>query len=121
MYINDGTFVVGYEIINLKALDISHKVGSRRHRNDLCSLYIKEHKDSFKIHLLEIEKALQRPEIRLTVDSPQDLWVARLIQKSIGKGGVPIQLKKIISFLDKNPNISRINSDIPVGLSRIWY
>ena len=120
-YIHNVPLGVGYEIINLKSLEISHKFGSRRHRSELCSLYIKEHKDSFKIHLLEIEKALQRPEIRLTVDSPQDLWVARLIQKSIGKGGVPIQLKKIISFLDKNPNISRINSDIPVGLSRIWY
>jgi len=120
-YIHNVPLGVGYEIINLKALEISHKFGSRRHRSELCSLYIKEHKDSFKIHRQEIEKALQRPEIRLTVDSPQDLWVARLIQKSIGKGGVPIQLKKIISFLDKNPNISRINSDIPVGVSRIWY
>lgn len=120
-YIHNVPLGVGYEIINLKALEISHKFGSRRHRSELCSLYIKDHKDSFKIHRLEIEKALQRPEMRLTVDSPQDLWVARLIQKSIGKGGVPIQLQRIISFLDKNPNISRINSDIPVGLSRIWY
>ncbi len=120
-YIHNVPLGVGYEIINLKALEISHKFGSRRHRSELCSLYIKEHKDSFKIHRLEIEKALQRPEIRLTVDSPQDLWVARVIQKSIGKGGDPIPLRRIISFLDKNPNISRINSDIPVGLSRIWY
>jgi len=120
-YIHNVPLGVGYEIINLKALEISHKFGSRRHRSELCSLYIKEHKDSFKIHRLEIEKALQRPEMRLTVDSPQDLWVARLIQKSIGKGGDPIPLRRIISFLDKNPNISRINSDIPVGVSRIWY
>ena len=32
----------GYEIINLSALKLSHKNGKKRHRSELCSLYIRQ-------------------------------------------------------------------------------
>jgi len=83
-------------------------------------LYINEHKNQFKINHLTPENSLQRPEIRLTVDSPQDLWVARIIHEELGKGIKPISLNQIIKFLDDNPQIKKINSDIPLGQSRIW-
>lgn len=112
-----GTF---YEIINLTSLELSHVKGSKRHRSELCTLYINEHQKKFKINQVLPSKDVQRPEIRLTVDSPQDLWVARLIYSSLGKNKFPFNLNKIIKFLDKNPSIKKINSDIPIGVSRIW-
>ncbi len=109
-----------FEIINLDSLELSHKKGSKRHRSELCTLYINENQKKFKINQISPKKDIQRPEIRLTVDSPQDLWVARLIYSSLGKHTFPIKLNKIIKFLDKNPKIKKINSDIPIGVSRIW-
>ena len=110
-----------FEVINLKSLEDSHRKGTKKHRSELCTLYINEHKKQFKINRLTPEKELQRPEIRLTVDSPQDLWVARLIHEHLGNGTKPIPLKKIVKFLDNNPEISRINSKTPIGKSRIWH
>ena len=49
-YIIDVPLGSGFEVINLGALEISHKNGSKKHRSELCSLYIYEHKDKFKIH-----------------------------------------------------------------------
>lgn len=36
----------GYEIISLSALKLSHKNGKKKHRSELCSLYIRENKKS---------------------------------------------------------------------------
>ena len=110
----------GFEVINLNALEKSHRKGQRKHRSELASLYIYEHKQKFKIQELEPRKELQRPDLRLTVDNPEDLLVARIIQDEIGKNDSPIELKKIIKFLDKNPEVKKINSGIPVGKAKLW-
>ena len=39
----------GFEIIRLKALEESHAKGESRHRSELCTLYIREHHQSFRI------------------------------------------------------------------------
>ena len=108
----------GIQVINLEALERSHRLGSKRHRSELCTLYINENPDKFQIFRLESEKYLNRPELRLTVDTPQDLSVARLIYENLGKEDKPISLKKIIKFLDKNPKIKKINSKILIKFKR---
>jgi spore coat polysaccharide biosynthesis protein SpsF (cytidylyltransferase family) len=61
-----------------------------------------------------------RPDIRLTVDTPEDLIITRLISKKLGNTKKIISLDKIIEFIDKNPEILKINSSVPLGVSRIW-
>jgi N,N'-diacetyllegionaminate synthase len=110
----------GYEIINLESLKKSHKFGNKRHRSELCSLYIYEHQKDFKILRSQPSRELKKPHLRLTVDTPEDLLVARKIYESLGSDLKPIPLKKIINFLEKYPNIIKINSNIPLGVTRIW-
>jgi len=110
----------GYEIINLEAFEKSHKRGMKKHRSELCSLYIFEHKNEFKIQSFNPPSKLAKPNIRLTVDTPQDLLVARIIYENLSKNGNPIPLAKVINFLEKNPQIAEINSSIPLGVARIW-
>ena len=98
-----------FELINLNALEISHKLGKKRHRSEHCNLYILENKDKFKIKIIKPEKVFQRLDVRLTVDTPQDLIVARAIHQALGDGKKPIKLKKIIKFLDDNPTLSQSN------------
>jgi len=109
-----------YEIINRNALEISHKNGKKEHRSELCTLYINQNQKKFRILRYKPTKKIMRPDIRLTVDTPQDLIISRLIHKKLGKGEKPISLQKIIKYLDTNPEILEINSDVPVGISRIW-
>lgn len=122
----DFSFIEGlpigtsFELINLNALEKSHKKGKRKHRSELCSLYIYENKKTFKINSIQAPKMLHRPNFRLTVDTPEDLIVARIIYKKFGNNLKPIPLKKIIQYLDKNKSIMKINSGIPLGVARIW-
>lgn len=110
----------GYEVVNLSSFERSHREGSKRHRSELCSLYIRENQRKFKIYHISPTKELQRPEIRLTVDTPEDLYVARAIYDGLDKKGKLTPLKDVIRFLDKNPELSTINSKVPLQVSRIW-
>ena len=109
-----GTLPLGssFEVIGVNSLELSHKLGKKKHLSEYSTLYIYENPSKFLINRVEPKKSLQRSEIRLTVDTPQDLWVARLIYDALGKKGKPIILEKIIKFLDLNKKILKINSDI---------
>lgn len=113
----DGTYG---EIIALDALRRSHQAGEDRHRSAWVSLYIFEHPEQFKILRLLPPEPLRRPDLRITVDYPEDLVVCRAIYEVLGKSGEWIRVEDIIRFLDANPEIKRLNSWIKAGVGRIW-
>jgi N,N'-diacetyllegionaminate synthase len=118
--ISDFPLGSGFEVINFDALEKSHRLGTDKHRSELCTLYIHENQKNFKIYRFIPKKLLQRPDIRLTVDNPEDLIVVRKIYENLGNGKNPITLKKIINFLDKHNEITQINSHMLSGVSKIW-
>lgn len=103
----------GFHIINTKALEKSFKNGTSRHHSEHVNLYINEHKEKFRSRIFNPKKVFQRSDIRLTVDTPEDLILVRKIYDAVGDNGKPIPFKKIIKFLDKNPELILINADIP--------
>ena len=94
----------GFEIIKLSALIKSHEEGEDKHRSELCSLFIRENKDKFKVNQVCAPKSLYRKDLRLTVDNPEDLVVCRQVYKEFKSLAPQIPLDKIIGFLDKSPN-----------------
>lgn len=109
-----------FELINLVDLKKSHTEGTDRHRSELCTLYINEHSELFKINTLTPPKLLRRPDIRLTVDYPEDLIVVREIYKALRKNKEFISISDIIDFLDSHPQINKLNNWIDSGKGRIW-
>lgn len=115
----DGAY---FEIISLSALKRSWDEGSSKHRSELCTLYIFENKDKFKLAQHDIPQALQRSDIRLTVDWPEDLIVMRQAYEALNLSPeVKLNFEAIINYLDKNPKINSINNWIDSGLGRVWY
>ncbi len=108
------------EIISLAALRRSHDEGTERHRSAWVSLYIFDHPEKFKILRLLPPEPLRRPDIRITVDYPEDLVVCRAIYDALGSAGGLIRIEDIIKFLDSHPELARLNSSISAGTGRIW-
>ena len=75
--------------------------------------------NKFKVQIIELPKDLLRPEYRLTVDNPEDLILYKKIYNKLKKYLPNIPLKKIINFLDKNPQIAKVNIQYP-RMTRIW-
>jgi spore coat polysaccharide biosynthesis protein SpsF len=95
----------GFEIISLKALETSHEKGERKHRSELCTLYIREHHEDFKIIRSMPTPDLIRRDLRLTVDNPEDLALCRTIYGVFKAKAPRIPVPEIVKFLDANPSL----------------
>lgn len=113
----EGTYA---EIIDLRSLKDAHDRGEARHRSELSTLYLFEHPERYRLLRVEAPAGLRRPEIRLTVDYPEDLIVCRAVAEALGANGMLFSLEDIIVFLDAHPEIMAINSWISAGTGRIW-
>jgi N,N'-diacetyllegionaminate synthase len=113
----------GFEIINLSSLQTSHKKGERRNRSELVTSYINDHKDQFKIQPFVVKPKLRRPEIRLTVDYPEDLMLVRAVVSKLrkeGDGAFLPDLEAVVDLLDSNPELKKINEKYAEHANRIW-
>ncbi len=110
----------GFEIINLSALKASHTKGTRKNRSELVTSYIFEHQKDFKISAFSANRELQRPEIRLTVDYPEDLMLVRTIASMLPSGKMPPDLGSILRLLDRHPELIEMNRKFAGGGIRNW-
>lgn len=108
---NDVTVIDGlpdgcnFEIFTLEALRRSHARGDARHRSELCSLYIREHRDEFKVEVVPVPVSLQRGDLRLTIDYPEDLILCRRVYDRLKAHAPRIPLAEIIALLDAEPEL----------------
>jgi len=107
----DATFMddiidgCGFEIIALRALEESHSKGEKKHRSELCTLYIREHLQQFKVIKANPPQELIRKDLRLTVDNPEDLAICRVIYRAFKDLAPKIPIADIVKFLDKHPKL----------------
>ncbi len=110
----DATFMddvidgCGFEIISLKALEVSHAKGEKKHRSEFCTLYIREHRETFKILKPQLPEELVRKDLRLTVDNPEDLAVCRIVYGRFKELAPRIPVAEIVKFLDANPDLIKL-------------
>ena len=107
----DATFLdnivdgCGYEILKLDTLKTSYKNGKKKHKSELCTLFIRENYKKFNIQRIFPNKKYFRKDLRFTVDNPEDLIVCKNVYKIIKK---EFKLDEAIKFLDKNPKLKRL-------------
>jgi len=113
----EGTYS---EIISLEALKRAHKEGEDRHRSEYSTLYLCEHPEKFRLLRVTAPPHLHRPDIRLTVDYPEDLIVCRAVVEALGPSGRYFSLEEIIAYMDAHPALKAVNGWIDSGQGRIW-
>lgn len=107
----DATFLddvidgCGFEIISLEALRRSHRLGDSRHRSELCTLFIRDHRQDFKVIQADPDPLLVRRDLRLTVDNPEDLAVCRIVYQAFKERAPRIPVHEIVRFLDAHPKL----------------
>ena len=70
---------VGAEIFSFEALERSHLEGTEENHREHVNEYIEEHPELFKISVLSVPVEKNRPRVRLTVDTEEDMVKARRI------------------------------------------
>jgi len=108
-----------FEIFTVEALTRCHRLGDEKDREHIAD-YARFNQAAFRVNILLPDVALQRIELRLTVDNPEDLILCREVFHGVCRPGTPASLHEVIGFLDDRPtlkaSVQRFVDDRPVWL-----
>lgn len=97
-----------FEIYRLDALEAAHQRGNSQDRSEFCSNYPRNHPGEFKATVFLPEERQRRSDLRITVDYPEDLIVAREIAKACSAAMPCVPIDQIIRFLDSRTDLKAL-------------
>ena len=106
---------LGVAIFPLAILKDVNRLAVDPNERESIVKYIIDRPDKYRLGAFNAEgkfAKLNRPELRLTVDTEEDLELMEQIFNSLSKEGICFSIDKSIEFLDKNPEIRVINRDV---------
>ena len=102
----------GVEVFTMQSLETSWQDGLEPHHREHVDEYVGEHPERFRIERVVAPPRLRRPELRLTVDTPEDLALVREIYRSLYRAGRVIPLDEVIALVDQNPELLELNRHV---------
>lgn len=108
------TFPLGLdaEVFNFDALERAYKEAKANYEKEHVTPYIYEHPGIFKLRNVPAKKKLRRPELRLTVDTKEDLQLVREIYKHLYRPEKIFYTEEVIDLFNKHPELTKINENI---------
>lgn len=76
------------------------------------SLYIYRHPELYSLHNVEAPPEEFRPEMRLTLDTAEDLSVIRAVFAALRPADVAFPVRRMIEWLDGHPEIATLNAAV---------
>lgn len=98
--------------------EVERLATSQRDRENVVT-YIWEHPADFRIFNMTPPPELKRPDVRLTVDYPEDLALLNELSKGINSNS--FRTIDIIRYLEKNPDLLEINRNCKMKASSCAY
>ena len=95
----------GAEVITKEALFKINNLCKNIKYREHVTLFAREHQDLFKFYNFDAPLNLLRPNLKLTVDTPEDLNFVRNIYKKLYNQKKFFELNDVINLIDKEPSI----------------
>jgi spore coat polysaccharide biosynthesis protein SpsF (cytidylyltransferase family) len=113
-YVPGSALLMGIlsEVISREALERSWESGGVSHRGELVTLFIKEHPGLFRIATGTLPEGLLHPELRLTVDEPEDVALMQAVFERLGGGGRKVHTRDAIELLLAEEGLRAINGHL---------
>jgi len=112
-YVEDTPRGTRSEILSIEAMKRAHALAEDPLQTEYMSLYFKQPK-YFNLRKYEVDGPRKRPNYRLTLDTPDDLKAIKALYDALydyDTDSFP-PLREIINFLDKHPEVVKLNSHI---------
>jgi len=108
------TFPLGLdvEVFSTKSLEQIEKTIKDPSVREHVTLYYYEHPEKYKILSIEAPPELDRPDLRLTVDTEEDLQLVREIYRKLYEKDPSFTTKQIIELIDRKPHLKEINVQV---------
>lgn len=102
---------LGSEVFTFRALERAWENSKERYCREHVTPYIYEHRGDFKIGVYRDIEPIKKSEVRLTIDTGEDLEVYRRIYEHFGDL-ISTDIEDVIEFLEKHPEVRDINKKI---------
>lgn len=99
------------EVLSFKTLEKVHKVAVEKDDREHVTLYVRWHPEIFNRFYLKANGKLRRPDIRISLDTPQDLELINKLFEKL-KFKKEFYLEDIIKIFEEDPSLLDINKDI---------
>lgn len=100
------------EVFSFRVLEKAFNNANKEYEREHVTPYIYENPKLFKLINLEAKGKLRRPDIRITVDTKEDLKLVREIYSQLYKPNQIFYTEDIIKLLNKNPRLLEINKNV---------
>lgn len=103
---------IGAEIFQSVDLETAEREAKEPHEREHVTPFFYLHPERFKIGFIAPDPQIQRPDLRLTLDTPEDLALIRAVYEALYKEGEIFTTREVIDCLDQNPEILKLNQHI---------
>ena len=100
------------EVLNFKSLETAYYKAKEKSEREHVTLFIYQNPDLFRIQFIEASGPMMRPDIRLTVDTEEDLLLIREIYSALSNYGNHFTTEDVLALIDSNPHLQSINKHI---------
>lgn len=88
------------EVLSRAALDAADQDGTDLLSREHVTIFIRRHPERFRLVNVQAPPALRRPDVRLTLDTPEDLAWLREACRAVPRCGAARPLEALIAFWD---------------------
>ena len=103
---------VGLDVFSKRALITSDRLAVDPAQREHVNAYIFDHLDCFRVGRLLPDEALREPDLRLTVDTEDDLRLMREIYRRLYEPGTIIHLRDVLDLYEAEPELFAINRHV---------
>jgi len=100
------------EVFNFKVLEKTQKEARKNYQREHVTPYICENPKIFKLQNIKAKGKLRRPELRLTVDTKEDLKLIREIYRHLYKLRKIFYTEEIIDLFNNHQELIKINEKV---------
>lgn len=86
------------EVCTARALAKTHAMATEPRHREHVTLHIKEHPEEFRLALLKAPDSVHFPQVRVTVDTPDDLAYMAGLLSHLPEGNTPVPLENYMQF-----------------------
>jgi spore coat polysaccharide biosynthesis protein SpsF len=108
------TYPVGLdvEVFSTALLGEVERTTSDPHDREHVSTFIYGHPERYRLRGIEAEGDRRRPDLRMTLDTDDDLEVVRALYQALWPANPTFSIDDAIEFLDRNPDLARRNQPV---------
>jgi spore coat polysaccharide biosynthesis protein SpsF len=99
------------ELMSYEALMRMNELGHEPRHREHVTYYAKEFPNQFTRTMFEVPLALRQPQLRITLDTPEDYELCKAIADAF-PSEVTVSTSKVVAFLLEHPKIAALNAHI---------